>query len=151
MRYYIWCHLQTVKHSLPVCVPSRFNHVQLFVTLWTVARQAPLSMGFSRQEYEWVATPSSRESSQSNDQTHVSYISCIGRQIPLVPLGKCKTQHCCHYWGNLFVLWTTFFCCCFGGSFVCGFFGLFDMIVIGNRGWRGQPLVDEYERVRNLW
>ena len=25
--------------------------VQLFVTLWTVARQAPLSMGFSRQEY----------------------------------------------------------------------------------------------------
>ena len=24
---------------------------QLFATLWTVARQAPLSMGFSRQEY----------------------------------------------------------------------------------------------------
>ena len=27
------------------------NHVQLFVTPWTVAHQAPLSMGFSRQEY----------------------------------------------------------------------------------------------------
>ena len=26
--------------------------VQLFVTPWTVARQAPLSMGFSRQEYQ---------------------------------------------------------------------------------------------------
>ena len=26
-------------------------HIQLFVTLWTVAHQAPLSMGFSRQEY----------------------------------------------------------------------------------------------------
>ena len=26
-------------------------HVQLFATLWTVAHQAPLSMGFSRQEY----------------------------------------------------------------------------------------------------
>ena len=25
--------------------------VQLFVTPWTVAHQAPLSMGFSRQEY----------------------------------------------------------------------------------------------------
>ena len=25
--------------------------VQLFATLWTVAYQAPLSMGFSRQEY----------------------------------------------------------------------------------------------------
>ena len=28
----------------------------LFVTLWTVARQAPLSMGFSRQEY-WSRLP----------------------------------------------------------------------------------------------
>ena len=27
------------------------SHVQLFVTLWTVACQAFLSMGFSRQEY----------------------------------------------------------------------------------------------------
>ena len=30
---------------------SCFSHVQLFATLWTVAFQAPLSMGFSRQEY----------------------------------------------------------------------------------------------------
>ena len=28
-----------------------FSCVRLFVTLWTIARQAPLSMGFSRQEY----------------------------------------------------------------------------------------------------
>ena len=27
------------------------SHVQLFATPWTVAYQAPLSMGFSRQEY----------------------------------------------------------------------------------------------------
>ena len=30
--------------------------VQLFVTPWTVACQAPLSMGFSRQEY-WSGLP----------------------------------------------------------------------------------------------
>ena len=30
---------------------SHFSHVQLFATLWTVACQTPLSMGFSRQEY----------------------------------------------------------------------------------------------------
>ena len=30
--------------------------VQLCVTLWTVARQASLSMGFSRQEY-WSGLP----------------------------------------------------------------------------------------------
>ena len=35
---------------------SHFSHVQLFVTLWTVACQAPLSMGFSRQEY-WSGLP----------------------------------------------------------------------------------------------
>ena len=30
---------------------SPFSCVQLFATLWTIACQAPLSMGFSRQEY----------------------------------------------------------------------------------------------------
>ena len=34
-----------------VCMLSCFCCVQLFATLWTVARQAPLSMRFSRQEY----------------------------------------------------------------------------------------------------
>ena len=35
-----------------VCMPSRFSCVQLLATIWTVALQAPLSMGLSRQEYE---------------------------------------------------------------------------------------------------
>ena len=35
---------------------SRFSHVRLFVTPWTVAGQASLSMGFSRQEY-WSGLP----------------------------------------------------------------------------------------------
>ena len=30
---------------------SCFSHVQLFAAPWTVAHQAPLSLGFSRQEY----------------------------------------------------------------------------------------------------
>ena len=33
-------------------VLSRLSHVQLCVTPWTRVRQAPLSMGFSRQE-DW--------------------------------------------------------------------------------------------------
>ena len=32
------------------------SHVQLFATPWTVAYQAPPSMGFSRQEY-WSGVP----------------------------------------------------------------------------------------------
>ena len=35
---------------------SCFSHAQLFVTLWTVALWAPLSMRFSRQEY-WSGLP----------------------------------------------------------------------------------------------
>ena len=38
---------------------SHFSHVQCFVTLWTIAHQAPLSMGFSRQErWSGLAFPS---------------------------------------------------------------------------------------------
>ena len=37
-------------------MPSWFSRVQLFATLWTAARQAPLSMGFSRQGY-WSGLP----------------------------------------------------------------------------------------------
>ena len=36
------------------CMLSCFSHVWLFVTLWSVAHQTPLSMGFSRREY-WIA------------------------------------------------------------------------------------------------
>ena len=35
---------------------SCFSHVQLCATPWTAAYQAPLSMGFSRQEY-WSGLP----------------------------------------------------------------------------------------------
>ena len=41
---------------------SWLSRVQLFATLWTVVYQAPLSTGFSRQEY-WSGSPSSRRSS----------------------------------------------------------------------------------------
>ena len=35
---------------------GHFSRVQLFGTLWTIARQPPLSMAFSRQEY-WSGLP----------------------------------------------------------------------------------------------
>ena len=40
--------IYSVFKGMCVCALS---HVQLFVTLWTVAHQAPLSMGFSRRKY----------------------------------------------------------------------------------------------------
>ena len=39
------------QHESATCVLHYFSCVRLFATLWTVAHRAPLSMGFSRQEY----------------------------------------------------------------------------------------------------
>ena len=48
----------TGARQRPLCVHAccSFSRVQLFVTPWTVARQAPLSTGFSRQE-SWRGLP----------------------------------------------------------------------------------------------
>ena len=40
----------------PRCCSHSLSHVRLFATPWTVAHQAPLSMGLSRQEY-WSGLP----------------------------------------------------------------------------------------------
>ena len=42
---------QAEEELLNVKKVKSFSHVQLFVSPWTVACQAPPSMGFSRQEY----------------------------------------------------------------------------------------------------
>ena len=49
---------------------ASLSHVRLFATPWTVAHQAPLSVGILQARIlEWVAMPSSRGSSQLRDQT----------------------------------------------------------------------------------
>ena len=64
------------------CMLSRFSHVWLFATLWTVALQVSLSMGILQGRIlEWVAMPSSRASSRPRDWTWVSFVSCIGRWV----------------------------------------------------------------------
>ena len=53
------CEIKTemVIHGQQYCY-SQLSHARLFVTLWTIAHQAPLSMGFSGQEY-WSGLPCS--------------------------------------------------------------------------------------------
>ena len=45
-----------VKCALGKVKVKSLSHVQLFATPWTVAYHAPLTMGFSRQEY-WNGLP----------------------------------------------------------------------------------------------
>ena len=49
-------HLLHLLHWLLLLL-SHFSRVRLLATPWTAAYQAPLSMGFSRQEY-WSGVPS---------------------------------------------------------------------------------------------
>ena len=60
-----WSHVYVFRTFVLVsctCVLTSLSRVWLFVALWTVAWQAPLSMGFSRQEY-WsgLSCPSPRD------------------------------------------------------------------------------------------
>ena len=63
------------------------SHVWLFATPWTVTHQGPLSVGFSWQEYlSGLPCPPPRDLldsgiGQLRDQTHDSYVSCIGTLI----------------------------------------------------------------------
>ena len=50
------CESWTIKKAALAAPAHRFSRVRLFATPWTVAPQAPLSMGFFRQEY-WSGLP----------------------------------------------------------------------------------------------
>ena len=51
-----------------LCVFSHISLVRLSVTQWTVAHQAPLSMGILQARIlEWVAMPSSKGSSRPRE------------------------------------------------------------------------------------
>ena len=56
IMFYLWNSGYFFLYTF-ICVCAKsLNCVQLFVTLWTVAYQPPLSMGFSRQKY-WSGLP----------------------------------------------------------------------------------------------
>ena len=59
-----------------------FSCVRFFATLWTIARQASLSMGFSRQEYcSGLPCPPPGDLLDPGIKPISLYISCIGRQV----------------------------------------------------------------------
>ena len=71
------------------------SHARLSAFTWTVARPAPLSMGFPRQEYWSRLLPFSPSGDLPNPRIQLESLAshalrCIGRQIlyHLAPLGK---------------------------------------------------------------
>ena len=102
---------------------SHFNCVQLSATLWTVALQAPLSMGFSRQEY-WSGLPCPPPGDLPDpgiEPMSLASLALIGRFFTTVPPGKLKNasdglikcnsffkkmkmQICCSYKGHFILI-----------------------------------------------
>ena len=63
------------------------SRIRFFVTLWTVACQDPLPMGFPRQEY-WCGLPFSPSGDFPNPGTEAQSPALTGGFFILVPLGK---------------------------------------------------------------
>ena len=88
------CHFTFLSFSLHAWVLSHLSHVQLFVTPWAVAHQAPLSMGFSRQEY-WSGLPCPSPGNLPNPGLNSCLLCLLHWEVgslPLVPSGKPKAQ-----------------------------------------------------------
>ena len=84
-----------------VCCVYLCNCVWLFVTSWTVAHQAPLSIELSRQEY-WSRLPFSTPGNLSNPGSNLCLLHCQADSLPLCHLKKC-------YWSwsriNIHLCW----------------------------------------------
>ena len=84
-----------------MCAQS-LSQVQLFVIPWTT-EQAPLSTGFSWQEY-WrrLPFPTPEASSRPRDRIHISCVSCIGRWVlyhctSWISMGEILCQPLCFF------------------------------------------------------
>ena len=69
---------------------SHFSHVQLFATLCTVSHQAPLSVGFSRQEY-WNGKPFPSPGNLPNPEIEPESPALVSRFFTVWATRKDKT------------------------------------------------------------
>ena len=63
------------------------SHVRLFATLWTIARQSPLSMQFSKHEY-WSGLPFPPPGDLPHPEMEPTSAALAGRFFTTVPPGK---------------------------------------------------------------
>ena len=67
------------------------SHVRLFVTPWTVAQQAPLSMGSSRQKY-WSGFPFPSPGDIPDPEIKLRSPALQADYLPSKPPGKPKME-----------------------------------------------------------
>ena len=77
-----------LQPTLILRVSCLIIHVQLFGTLWTVAHQTSLSMGFSRQEYWSILPPPGDLSDPGIEPASLVPLLCQVDSLPLHHLGN---------------------------------------------------------------
>ena len=77
----IYIYIYTHTQLYIICVLSHFSHVQLFLKLMDCSLPGFSVHGILQARMEWVAMPSSRETSWPKDRTHICNVSCIGRRV----------------------------------------------------------------------
>ena len=74
-------------HGVPKVKVKLLSRVRLFATPWTVAHQASLSVGFSRQEY-WSGLPFPSPGDLPNPGTEPRSPTLQADSLPAEPQGK---------------------------------------------------------------
>ena len=86
-------HMKNRSASLSIaCMLSPFSCARLFATPWTVAHQAPLSMGFSRQEY-WGGLPCLPPGDLPNPGIEPTSLCLLHWQVGSLPLAPPGNPH----------------------------------------------------------
>ena len=96
-----WPHVSCMGRQIPYhWATSCFSRVWLCETLWTAAHQAPLSVGFSRQEY-WTGLqyppPGDLPRCLHFSVVHGIFQQEYWSELPFLPPGKSPTLHLLHW------------------------------------------------------
>ena len=102
----VYCHPAYLTSMQSECMLSCFSHVWLFATLWTVAFQAPLSMGFFRQEY-WSGLPGLPTGDFSHPAIERRSLAFSALQADSLPLNHWEAPLCRVHFVKCWAEWIT--------------------------------------------
>ena len=95
LRYFVFFSCYLAILILYACVLSHFSCVRLFVSRWTVAHQAPLSMRLSRQEH-WSGLPCPPAGDLPDWGMELGSFASQVDSLPSEPPGKPISQWYCN-------------------------------------------------------
>ena len=108
LHHFQWMLGYPLNLCVCVCMLSHFSCVWLFATPWAVARQVPLSMGFSRQAY-WSGLPCPPPGdlpTQGSNLRLICFLYWQAGSLSLVLPGKPRPLNISEQWKRTSYHWT---------------------------------------------